>query len=148
MQKCLREILPHRAHHPKYKANLHLGKKHGTRGKVPGPWKGTARWTLPFLNIVHIPVMQMLDLNLQGIGMGATGNTYRKKSGVTMILVTQTKVVPLTTCTGVVLGTSHIVQVKTVRGTNLPQTIGSRKQLCRSGVSTLNPTSLHWWETV
>ncbi|VDI24405.1 Hypothetical predicted protein [Mytilus galloprovincialis] len=60
-----------------------------------------------------------------GNGMGATGNSYRKKSGVTMILVTQTKVVPLNTCTGVVLGTRRIGQVNTVRGTNLPRTIGA-----------------------
>ncbi|CAG2255750.1 unnamed protein product [Mytilus edulis] len=41
--------------------------------------RSTARWTLPSLNIVHIPVMLMLDLNPQGIGMGATGNSYRKR---------------------------------------------------------------------
>ncbi|VDI38348.1 Hypothetical predicted protein [Mytilus galloprovincialis] len=89
-----RDTLPHRAHHPKYKANLHLGKKHGTRGKVPGPWKGPARWTLPSLNIVHIPGDANARPEPTGNWDGGYRNSYRKKSGVTMILVTQTKVVP------------------------------------------------------
>ncbi|CAG2202043.1 unnamed protein product [Mytilus edulis] len=90
------------------------------QGQSPGPLEGPSQMDSAFLEYSPYPGMLMLDLNPQGIGMGATGNSYRKKSGVTMILVTQTKVVPLTTCTGVVLGTSRIGQVKTVHGTNLP----------------------------
>lgn len=46
-----------------YIANLHLSKEQDTRGKV----LGLARWTLPYLNIVHIPGKLKLGPRFQGI---------------------------------------------------------------------------------
>ncbi|CAG2218480.1 unnamed protein product [Mytilus edulis] len=95
------------------------------QGQSPGPFKGPSQMDSAFLEYSPYP----WDANARPEPTGNWDGGYReqlqKKSGVTMILDTQTKIVHLTTCTGIVLRTSHIGQVKTVCGTNLPQTIGA-----------------------
>ncbi|CAC5421665.1 unnamed protein product [Mytilus coruscus] len=41
------------------------------------PWEGPARWTPPFLSVVHIPGMLELDLEPRKIGMGIQGTDKR-----------------------------------------------------------------------
>ncbi|CAC5410539.1 unnamed protein product [Mytilus coruscus] len=44
------------------------------QGQSPGPGEGPARWTPPFLSVVHIPGMLEQDLKPRKIGMRDIGN--------------------------------------------------------------------------
>ncbi|CAG2191367.1 unnamed protein product [Mytilus edulis] len=92
------------------------------QGQSPGPLEGHSQMDSAFLEYSSYPG----DANARPEPTGNWDGGYREqlqKKIEHQLLVTQTS--PHHMCTGVVLGTSRIGQVKTVRGTNLPRTIGA-----------------------